>query len=190
MSFTYTRDIPATNNNPSSDQPNMKENTNSIDDLIAVDHVSFGNATGGLHKQVHYVSNQAAPGVGSAVGVEFVNSVAGLLGTVSSLFFQNGTSTKQLTNLALTTSGTNYSITTPWGLILNFGFNAGAATSNAITFSTAFSTSVLAVFMTLSSNSASGSQLSVRASPGPSTTGFTGILSTAGFGFYYLAIGY
>ncbi len=50
--YSYNRDIPEANNDPSVDQPDMKINTNSIDDLINVDHVSFELPNGGLHRQV------------------------------------------------------------------------------------------------------------------------------------------
>ena len=50
--FPYNRDIPDAPNNPADDQPDMKENFNSIDDLIEVDHFSFDDSLGGLHKQI------------------------------------------------------------------------------------------------------------------------------------------
>ncbi len=49
--FDYTRDIPASNNDPSQDQPDMLVNTNSTDSLIAEDHFSFGVPNGGRHEQ-------------------------------------------------------------------------------------------------------------------------------------------
>ena len=58
--FTYTDNIPDGPNNPSQDQPNMKTNTNSIDQLLAVDHFSFNDGNGGLHKQVNLVT-EASP---------------------------------------------------------------------------------------------------------------------------------
>jgi hypothetical protein len=76
-SFTYTRDIPFSTNNPSNDQPIMQTNTNSIDDIIKVDHFGFGTLTqvDGYHKQVSLV-NEAAPGVpANANGVLFTNTV-------------------------------------------------------------------------------------------------------------------
>lgn len=54
MSFPYNTDIPAANNDPSDDQPLMRQNTNSINQLIAVDHITFGNATGGQHAKVTF----------------------------------------------------------------------------------------------------------------------------------------
>lgn len=72
MTFTYNRDIPDAPNNPSNDQPLMKVNTNSADDLLAVDHFSFNVAKGGTHKQVT-LTNEAAPGIGSSDGVLYSN---------------------------------------------------------------------------------------------------------------------
>ena len=59
--FTYNRDIPESTNNPSVDQPDMKINTNSIDELINVDHNSFGVDDGGYHKVIHEVTQGADP---------------------------------------------------------------------------------------------------------------------------------
>jgi hypothetical protein len=50
--YTYRRDIPASNHNPSVDQPDMRTNTNSIANLIAEDHYTFGVPNGGFHKQI------------------------------------------------------------------------------------------------------------------------------------------
>jgi hypothetical protein len=49
--FAYNDGVPATNNNPSVDQPDMLINTQSIKNLINVDHLSFGVDDGGTHKQ-------------------------------------------------------------------------------------------------------------------------------------------
>src|ERR1041385_3031271 len=61
MSFTYNRDIPDGPNNPSVDQPKMKTNTNSTDDLIAVDHVSFNLSSGGYHTVIHQTLQGSDP---------------------------------------------------------------------------------------------------------------------------------
>lgn len=49
----YNRDIPDGPNNPSQDQPKMKTNTNSIDNVLQIDHITFGDNQGGYHKTVH-----------------------------------------------------------------------------------------------------------------------------------------
>src|SRR6188508_1037394 len=51
--FNYNRNIPFATNSPAADQPNMLTNTNSTDDLIAVDHNSFNVPDGGYHKIIH-----------------------------------------------------------------------------------------------------------------------------------------
>lgn len=62
MSFqTYITGIPAANNNPSNDQPNMLTNTNSIPVVLAVDHHAFNDNNGGYHKQVTF-SEENIPG--------------------------------------------------------------------------------------------------------------------------------
>jgi hypothetical protein len=60
--YAYNKDIPQSNHNPSQDQPKMKENTNSILNLIGEDHYTFGVANGGFHKQMRIpaLTNTAA----------------------------------------------------------------------------------------------------------------------------------
>jgi hypothetical protein len=53
MNLGYFLGIPAANNAPRVDQPNMQTNTNSISSLIGVDHVGFNQANGGYHKVIH-----------------------------------------------------------------------------------------------------------------------------------------
>lgn len=61
MTFTFNTAIPAANNNPSVDQPDMLVNNQSTDAIINVDHISFNAMNGGQHKQVTF-NNVAAPG--------------------------------------------------------------------------------------------------------------------------------
>src|ERR1017187_2807970 len=61
MTITYNRNIPDGPNNPSTDQPNMKTNTNSIDDIIAVDHQSFSGQNAGYHTVIHETSQLSLP---------------------------------------------------------------------------------------------------------------------------------
>lgn len=61
MSFTYNNLVPATNNDPSSDQPDMLINTQSINSIIAVDHVGFNAANGGYHKVIREITQVADP---------------------------------------------------------------------------------------------------------------------------------
>lgn len=54
MTFSFNTGIPATNNNPSVDQPDMQINNVSTDAILAVDHISFNTANGGQHKQITF----------------------------------------------------------------------------------------------------------------------------------------
>jgi len=67
MTFPYIRDIPESGHNPSNDQPNMKINNNSIEDLIAVDHLGFNDSfnsdpnSGGYHTIIHQIRQSSNP---------------------------------------------------------------------------------------------------------------------------------
>lgn len=68
--YTYVRDIPDAPHNPSVDQPDMKINTNSIDDLIEEDHYSFNdpNNFSGYHKDIHQPAQAADPAAIANIG--------------------------------------------------------------------------------------------------------------------------
>lgn len=68
INFTYIQDVPNAPNNPSSDQPNMKINTNSNHDIWEVDHIGFGVANGGTHEQLSFYQNVAGS-LGTAVAL-------------------------------------------------------------------------------------------------------------------------
>jgi len=87
MTFTYNNAIPAANNNPSVDQPDMLINGQSIESLIAVDHISFNTANGGTHKQVSF-NNIAAPGA-QTNPASILYTVAGTASTNSDMRFRN-----------------------------------------------------------------------------------------------------
>jgi hypothetical protein len=60
MSFPYNNTTPASTEAPSVSQPKMLQNFTSIFNILPVDHIGFGNATGGQHKQNTY-PNFVAP---------------------------------------------------------------------------------------------------------------------------------
>jgi len=74
----YNRDIPDAPNNPSNDQPKMKENFNNIDTLLAVDHVSFNATNGGFHKQIDFALKATPAAPLDPVSVAFTQSSASL----------------------------------------------------------------------------------------------------------------
>lgn len=87
MTFSYNNAVPATNNNPSVDQPDMLTNTQSIESLIAVDHVSFNALNGGQHKQVVF-NNKNAPGAQTDPQSTLYTG-SGTASTVSQLLYKN-----------------------------------------------------------------------------------------------------
>lgn len=99
MTFTFNTNIPAANNNPSVDQPDMLTNNQSTDALLAVDHVSFNALNGGQHKQVTF-NNRNVPGAQTdPQAVLYTNTVMATstntasASTVSEMFYINQNST-------------------------------------------------------------------------------------------------
>lgn len=91
----YNRDIPDAPNNPSVDQPKMKENFNSIDTLLAVDHVSFNANNGGFHKQIDFALKATPAAPVDPVSVAFTQNsvslteVTGGATTIAQEFYRN-----------------------------------------------------------------------------------------------------
>lgn len=92
--FSYNNNVPATNNNPSVDQPDMKINTQSIEQLIAVDHVSFNSAgsgppdgSGGHHLQVTFDSKNTP--IDPTDPVSTLYTTSGVATTVADMRFRN-----------------------------------------------------------------------------------------------------
>ena len=193
MSFPINTAVPAAANNPSVDQPEMLLNFQNIDGFLQVDHRDPGAAQAGQHDQVRFASNQAAPALNSAVGEVYTNSLAGIIGSVTTLLFNTG-SDLRLTNLALTQnstvtggSGTNYGVTTPWGLILNFGtVNIGGTNTATVTFALPMTTARYAIVTGLSFTSAGSSNVVTF---GLSSTQVSLNTTRANRDHYYIALG-
>lgn len=90
-SFSYTKEIPASGNDPSVDQPNMKTNTDSINDILAVDHVTFNVADGGTHKQVTMSSKNTPAAQTDPQSV--IYTANGTASTNAQVFFVNAAQT-------------------------------------------------------------------------------------------------
>lgn len=59
--FNYVTDIPAQNDDPSQDAPNMRINTNSTAQILAVNHFGFSVANGGKHQLAEFPAQVALP---------------------------------------------------------------------------------------------------------------------------------
>lgn len=120
MDLTYTTNIPASNHNPSNDQPLMETNTNSIYTIIGIDHFGFNdsNAYGGWHQQVTYPVTRSDPsplpsGVASMLYTKTISGVA-------QLFFANANGTNAVGGFS-TLASTNGGVDLPGGIKMRWG---------------------------------------------------------------------
>lgn len=109
MTFNYVTDIPLATNNPSTDQPNMKQDTNAINAWTQVNHVGFNVGTAGQHTRIDFNANIASPAIpAGAVATETVN--AGVASSASQLFYKNANTSLHLSPIAawgvITAAGT------------------------------------------------------------------------------------
>lgn len=181
--ITYNLNIPLATNNPSVDQPNMKINTNAIDTLLQVDHISFNTTNGGQHQQVTLpntqVSDPSPTGVGSEI---YTKTLAG----IAQLFFANSASVTQLTGGPQTLSTTGYT-TLPGGLLLQWGQGTATSGGAPVDFSKTFAT-CYAIVCTRATNSST--LISIAAAvPGGSPSSFTAVSSNSSSPISFVALG-
>jgi hypothetical protein len=135
--FSYNRDIPDGPNNPSVDQPKMKINTNSTDDLIDVDHFSFDEANGGYHRQVTIATKNtpaAQTDPSSAIFTAQASTLPGAIATnsattVAQEFYKNANGI--FPSSAIRAFGDFLVTTGPLTVTLRNCFNIASVTSNA-----------------------------------------------------------
>lgn len=91
MSFTYNTAVPAANDNPSNDQPDMLTNTQSINSIWAIDHVTFQGNPAGTHLQTTF-SSKNTPGA-QTDPQSILYTASGTASTVADLRFVNQNAT-------------------------------------------------------------------------------------------------
>lgn len=158
--WPYTRDIPFQDDNPSDDQPNIEENTNSIDSLIAEDHYSFNisNPGGGLHKQLRLPLLAAIPSGGSAPVASSGTLYTKAGSPDTQLYYTPDQSTKefQVTRAIEASSATFGPFAPGWtwlpgGLLLQYGFVLTPGLSGNVVFAVPFTSTVLSLTFGLKS---------------------------------------
>jgi len=161
--FIYTDDIPFPDHNPSTDQPDMLINTNSIDGIIAVDHYTFeegGANQDGWHKQSTYVAETAPTTIALQGAVYTKNVGAGVV----QLFYRresNGVE-YQLTGPATPTiNATNGFTFLPGGLILQWGKQVAASDGTIVTYPTLFTSPAFSIQISFAQNAGASSSISV-----------------------------
>jgi hypothetical protein len=128
--FAYNNGVPAANNNPSIDQPQMLINTISIQDILDVDHVTLGDDNGGTHKQVAFSSNNT-PSLPTVFPTLFTNLVGPMGNQLSQLLFYSGTAAQSSSQyVANPTAGSTFTL---GGIIIKWGvvtINLGVSSAN------------------------------------------------------------
>ncbi len=215
--FTYNLNIPEANNNPSEDQPDMQENTNSIDSLINVDHFSFGESNhDGEHRQVTMPlrgggSGSIPPGRIADEGTLYTKTA----NAETQLFYTPDASGNQYQLSRTNTAGiasfgayAAYGVAPvgtvivggwtflPGGLLMQYGTVTGSGGASTlpstaiIPFPISFTTSSINVQLEIRRNDPANAGTSVSRSAPPTTTGFTYFTSaTSGDALYWVAIG-
>lgn len=193
MSYPIDGTIPNAPNNPADDQPLMKDNFANIKSFLTVDHIAPGAAKNGYHNVVRFSQNQAPPAlataVGTAVGAFFANLATGQ----SWPFWENALGSFQLLGPSNFTA-TNGSVTLSSGLIIKFGKVTNPnSTTGTVSYTTAFPSATLGVYMTLARNAASSDSIWIDKTGTTNSAGFawrsSTSLSSATDYFFWLAIG-
>jgi len=140
--MTFTPGIPLATDKPSISRAQINTNFTQLNTVFNEDHITFNATTGrGEHQKITFNSVVADPGLGDPKASLYIKSD----GTDSQLFFENYNNTtganvqRQLSNLTVTSAGTNYGYTTPWGQIYNWGSFTCATTDTTVTYAVAFS---------------------------------------------------
>ena len=123
MTFaTYNTNIPAANDNPSTDQPLMEVNTNSIAALIGIDHIGFNLPNGGTHNLVQLKEQPILPGLKQNGFETFYSKVATTTAiTQGELFFSRGASNIENQLTGPVSKALNGYTFLPYGLLLQWG---------------------------------------------------------------------
>jgi hypothetical protein len=181
-SYTYNENIPNGPNNPSTDQPDMYTNTNSIFELLGgdatVDMIGFGDSNGGWHRKVTYVNQGSNPGSSAGQYVVYSKMTAGQ----SELFAQKDATSSpiQLTNQVPNAASSGFSYL-PGGMLIQW---VSLSTTGSFNWPTAFASACYGATLGYN-NAASGTVPNLT-----SITTTTAVLSNSGTAVVFvIAIG-
>ena len=180
MTIAYNLGIPASNNNPSTDQPNMLTNNNNIATYVAIDHVAFNTAGSGQHNQVTFNANNI-PSPPVAPPVLFTDTVQ----TLPQLKFYSGDAAHSSTQYVDAANGSTFLL---GGIILKWGKALGANNNTTVSFTSAFPNNCYSVVV--SGGAPGGTQPTVNVNPASvSTSGFVIKMANGPSDVFYTAIG-
>lgn len=181
MSF-YIPSIPQADDDPKVSQGQILGNFTRLNTDFNVDHVQFSASTNrGQHRKITF---QNVLGVDPDKAANIASLYTKTFAGDPELFFQNNNTSAdvfQLTNLDIPSTGTNYKVTTPWGLQIAFGRGTGGS----ITFQgTGFTAGTTIISAILTGIGASNPQVGVV-----TLTGLTYTPNGPGDTVYYLVFG-
>jgi len=178
--MTFNPNIPQANDDPSVSQAQLLANFGVLNTDFAVNHNPLtATANPGFHTKVFFANVLGAdPGLSAPQSSLYTKTVS----AANQLFFQNGalaSNVFQLTNLPVVTTGTNYSVVTPWGLIIKMG----QANASPINFADAIANPLNTVYTALLTPRNSFTTFFITA-VNPTNLTYNGFVPV-----YYLAIG-
>lgn len=187
--MTFNPSIPQATDRPSDSQSQILNNFTALNNIFNQEHVTFNAATdNGEHKKITMNAPLGAdPNLSDPKASLYTKTVAG----DSELFFEKfdnvatANLVRQLTNLTIVTAGGNFGVTTPWGIVINWGTVVLTTAGTAVTFAVAFPNAANSVVLTAQDANASrnGTYQNLI------TTGFTAHGTNNGLNASYLAIG-
>lgn len=183
----YSPNIPLASDVPSQSQAQLLENFTSLNTVFAQDHLAFNAVDGGEHQKITFNSVIADPNLGDPKASLYIKTVSG----DSELFFEKFKNSgavnlsRQLTNLQITTVGSKYGVTTPWGLIMNWGQFTCNTSDTVVTFAVPFNSVPQSVQLTAISDNGSRNAV-VRLT---STTNMTCRATNNSLGVFFYVIG-
>lgn len=182
--FPYTTNVPFEDDDPSENQPDMKENTNSLSSILNVDMVGFNQDNSGYHRQLTFVTQGSDPGSVSGNYVEYAKSSGG----ATELFAQkDGNVTPiQLTRNVPTTNSNGSVSYLPGGFLVQWGSKTASGNLATVTFPIPFTSNPTSLTATVRNLAGVFHIASVQP---PSNTGAVFNVSGAGQTIYWLAIG-
>jgi hypothetical protein len=180
--FIFTNSTPSANMPPSQSQPLMLQNFASTQGILGVDHVTFNNETGGLHKQVTFTQTPAAPVPTLPTDPPVLFTMPNILNGVPQLFYYSGSDTQSSTQYINALQGSTFLL---GGIIIKWG---SMGVPGPVTFASAFPNTCYVVLVQGTSAAYSGGWAATNIL----TNGFTAN-RTSGSGntnYNYIAIGY
>lgn len=127
--MAFLPSIPQPTDDPKISQGQLLSNNQILNTRWAVNHVALTQSSNvGMHTQIHFNNVLGAdPDLTTPRSSLYTKTSGG----ATELFFQNanGATPKQLTGLSVSTSGTNYTLLTPWNITIQMGTtSAGTGT--------------------------------------------------------------